>query len=125
MLGMARFGTRDVARAKAFYDAIAKALGARRVLDRKGVVGYTGREGGMFLVGKPIEGEASAGNGSQVGLLAPSRAAVDAAYARAIQLGGTCLGPPGPRGDPAIGRYAAYFRDPDGNKIMVFRVDPA
>lgn len=124
MLGMGRFGTRDVARAKAFYDEVAAALGAVRVLDRHGVVGYRGAEGGMFLVGKPIEGVASAGNGSQLGLLAPSRAAVDAAHAAAMAMGGTCLGPPGPRGDPAIGRYAAYFRDLDGNKIMVFRVDP-
>ena len=31
--------------------------------------------------------------------------------------GGTCEGPPGPRGE---GFYAGYFRDPDGNKLNAF-----
>ncbi len=53
---------------------------------------------------------------------APSRAVVDAVHARALELGGTCLGPPGPRGSAATGLYAAYFRDPDGNKVMVAKI---
>jgi catechol 2,3-dioxygenase-like lactoylglutathione lyase family enzyme len=52
---------------------------------------------------------------------APSRAVVDAAYARALELGGTCEGAPGPRGPAEMNFYAAYFRDPDGNKILVNR----
>jgi predicted lactoylglutathione lyase len=39
-------------------------------------------------------------------------------YARAIALGGSDEGPPGPRGDG--GFYVAYFRDPDGNKLNFF-----
>ncbi len=34
MLGMARYGTRDIVRAKAFYDGIAEVLGAKRAVDR-------------------------------------------------------------------------------------------
>jgi predicted lactoylglutathione lyase len=35
----------------------------------------------------------------------------------ALAQGGSCEGPPGTRGG---GFYAAYFRDPDGNKLNAF-----
>lgn len=124
MLTVTRFGTRDLERAKLFYDEIAALLGAKRVMERPEVVAYKGAEGGMFLVGRPFAGEATAGNGTQVGFNAPSRAAIDAAHAKALELGGKCEGPPGVRGPDPNGFYAAYFRDLDGNKIMVCRVGP-
>ena len=122
MLTGARFGTSDIKRAIAFYDAVAATLGATRTIDRPGMAGYRGAEGGMFLVGTPREGEASVGNGSQVMFAAPSRAAVDSAHAIALEMGGSCEGAPGPRGAAETNMYAAYFRDPDGNKVMVMRV---
>jgi catechol 2,3-dioxygenase-like lactoylglutathione lyase family enzyme len=126
MLTVGRFGTRDLPRATAFYDEIAALLGARRVIDRPEVVGYRGAEGGIFLIGVPFAGEASAGNGTQVGFAAPSRAAVDAIHAKALELGGSCEGPPGVRGPEGMSAfYATYFRDPDGNKLMVMRSGPA
>ncbi len=126
MLSVARYGTRDLARATAFYDAITAPLGASRVIDRADVVAYKGAEGGMFLIGIPHEGEASVGNGTQVGFAAPSRATVDAVYAKAMKLGGVCAGPPGLRGPEGIQAfYATYFRDPDGNKVMVMCSGPA
>lgn len=124
MLSVGRYGTRDLERARTFYDAIAALVGASRVFDRPDVAGYKGADGGMFLIGKPFAGEATVGNGSQMGMTAPSRAAVDAVHARAIELGGTCEGPPGIRGDDPNGFYGAYFRDLDGNKLVVFRVGP-
>ena len=56
MLSVARFGTRDLERAKAFYDEIAALLGAKLVMERPEVVSYKGPDGGMFLVGKPFRG---------------------------------------------------------------------
>jgi catechol 2,3-dioxygenase-like lactoylglutathione lyase family enzyme len=123
MLSVARYGTRDLAKAAAFYDEITALLGASRVIDREEVKAYKGPEGGMFLIGIPFAGEASNGNGTQVGFPAPSRAVVDAVHAKALELGGTCEGPPGVRGPEGIAAfYAAYFRDLDGNKVMVMRV---
>ena len=123
MLTVARYGTKDLVRAIEFYDAIAGILGAPRVMERDNLVAYKGADGGMFLIGLPFAGDASVGNGSQVGFAAPSREVVDAVYAKAIELGGSCEGPPGLRGpDGPQGFYAAYFRDRDGNKIMVMRV---
>ena len=122
MLTGARFGTRDIKRAIAFYDAVTAEIGAAKVIERHGMAGYRGADGGIFLVGTPREGEASFGNGSQVMWAAPSRAAVDNAHAKALELGGACEGAPGPRGAAETNLYAAYFRDPDGNKVMVMRV---
>lgn len=123
MLSVARYGTRDLPRATEFYDAIASLLGARRVIERDEVVAYKGADGGMFLIGIPFSGEANVGNGTQIGFAAPSRAVVDAVYAEAMELGGTCEGPPGVRGPEGVQAfYAAYFRDLDGNKVMVMRV---
>jgi catechol 2,3-dioxygenase-like lactoylglutathione lyase family enzyme len=124
MLTVGRFGTRDLARARAFYDPIAAMLGADVAFDRPDLVAYKGVEGGMFLVGTPLNGEATAGNGSQMGFQAASRAAVDAVHARALELGGSDEGAPGIRGDDPNGFYGAYFRDLDGNKITVFRFGP-
>ena len=63
--------------------------------------------------GKP----ATVGNGGMVALRAPSKAAVDALHAKALALGGTDEGAPGPRSDAF---YAGYFRDLDGNKLNAF-----
>ena len=124
MLTVARYGTRNLERAKAFYDAISPLLGATRVLDRPEVVGYRAAEGGMFVIGTPFEGEATVGNGTQMGFAASSRAVVDAVHAKALELGSKCEGPPGVRGPDPNGFYGAYFRDLDGNKLMVFRFGP-
>jgi catechol 2,3-dioxygenase-like lactoylglutathione lyase family enzyme len=125
MLTVARYGTRDLERARTFYDGITGLLGAQRVLDRPEVAGYKAADGGMFLIGMPFEGDASVGNGTQMGFAASCRAIVDAVHAKALELGGSCAGPPGVRGPDPDGFYGAYFRDPDGNKLLVFRLGPA
>jgi len=124
MLMTARYGTRDLARAVPFYDAIAGIVGAKRVVDRDEVKGYQGPSGSMFLIGLPFVGEACVGNGTQMVFAAPTRAAVDAVHATALALGGACEGPPGFRGPEEMGFYAAYFRDLDGNKLMVAKQGP-
>ena len=53
-----------------------------------------------------------------VALQAKDKEQVHKIYEIALAGGGTCEGEPGPRGDD--GFYAAYFRDPDGNKLNAF-----
>jgi predicted lactoylglutathione lyase len=60
---------------------------------------------------------ASQGNGWMVAFAAPSRAAVDEAYAAALAAGGTDEGAPGLRPQFAADYYGAYVRDPEGNKL--------
>lgn len=61
-----------------------------------------------------------------VAIVMDERAKVDAFYAKALELGGSCEGNPGLRsseGDNAF--YGAYFRDLDGNKFCVVRIGAA
>ena len=74
----------------------------------------------LLLIGAPYNGEAaSPGNGQMVALLAPTREAVDRAYAVALANGASCEGAPGLRVHYHPDYYGAYFRDADGNKIGV------
>jgi predicted lactoylglutathione lyase len=125
MLTVARYGAKDLARAKKFYDAIAAPLGAARVRESETALCYQGASGVMFVIGLPFAGEAAAGNGTQMGFAAENRALVDEIYAKALALGGTDEGPPGVRGPDPNGFYGAYFRDLDGNKIMVYHLPAA
>ncbi len=120
MIGYVTLGTNDLARAAAFYDAIAAEMGVGRMMDYPEYVAW-GVPGGAAGLGvtKPFDGQtASVGNGVMVALEAKDRAQVVAIHAIALANGGTCEGPPGPRGDS--GFYAAYFRDLDGNKLNAF-----
>ena len=80
----------------------------------------------LLLIGRPHDGQAATpGNGQMVALLAPTRAAVDAAHAAALAHGGVCAGAPGLRPHYHADYYGAYFRDPDGNKLAVCCHAPA
>lgn len=123
-------GTRNLTRAARFYDAAMATLG----LSRCDVSGEPGWEGWMgwgtyqqhgakelaLWVCAPFNGEpATAGNGTMVGLAAKSWAQVDAFHAAALSHGGTSEGAPGLRLHYQPDFYAAYVRDPDGNKLAV------
>jgi catechol 2,3-dioxygenase-like lactoylglutathione lyase family enzyme len=118
MLGYMTMGTNDITRAGAFYDKLASELGVSRMMqsDRFIAWGAPGKAG--FGVAKPYDGKpACVGNGCMAAFMAKDKAQVDRLYAIALANGGADEGPPGPRFD---GFYAAYFRDPDGNKCNAF-----
>ena len=119
MIGYVTLGTNDLARAAKFYDAIAAEMGVGRMMDFDTFIAW-GKPGGGAGIGltKPFDGNAaSVGNGVMVALEADSREQVERLYRIALENGGTDEGAPGPRGDSF---YAAYFRDPDGNKLNAF-----
>jgi catechol 2,3-dioxygenase-like lactoylglutathione lyase family enzyme len=122
MIGYITLGTQDLQRAAAFYDELLGLLGmTRQMAWPTGICWGRSKEDVMFAVCTPFNGEAaSAGNGTMVALMAPNEATIQAVHAKALALGGTCDGPPGPRGD---GFYAAYFRDLDGNKLNAFMMN--
>jgi catechol 2,3-dioxygenase-like lactoylglutathione lyase family enzyme len=117
-------GTRDLNRASAFYDTVLAPLGIERVASKyeNWAAWHRPGESAKFWVGRPFNGQpASCGNGSMTAFSAPSRAAVDAAYAAAIKAGASDEGPPGPRKHYAPDYYGAYVRDLDGNKLHFVR----
>jgi catechol 2,3-dioxygenase-like lactoylglutathione lyase family enzyme len=114
-------GANDIPEAKRFYDAAMGALGHPPGQDAGDSVVYFA-ETGILLVTKPYDkGTATFGNGVTIGLHAPGADAVDAFHAKGIEAGGSDAGPPGPR-DKIPNSYAAYLRDPTGNKIVAWCV---
>ena len=119
MIGYVTLGTNDLPRAAAFYDLLAAEMDTPRMMEFETFIAW-GKENGPagIALTKPHDGQAATvGNGVMVALEAKDKAQVDRLYAIALANGGTCEGPPGPRGD---GFYAGYFRDPDGNKLNAF-----
>ena len=118
-------GTQDLERATHFYDQVLAPLGYTRLLEVEGRIAGWGLGAPQFMVGYPRNGEpATASNGLTVGLAAPSRAAIDEFHRRALALGASDEGAPGPR-PVAPDAYAAYIRDPDGHKIAASCRTPA
>ncbi|ABC64473.1 VOC family protein [Erythrobacter litoralis] len=120
MIGYVTLGTNDLAKHAPFYDAIAKAMGVGRMMEFDSFIawGEMGGAPGVALT-KPFDGkEATVGNGTMVALQVAGPDKVKEIYDIALSHGGSDEGEPGPRGDD--GFYAAYFRDPQGNKLNAF-----
>ena len=113
-------GTGDLDKAGAFYDAIFGVMGVERLWESPQIVAWARqRTDAAFCVALPHdEKPASAGNGTMVAVRATDRAEVDAVHAKALALGAEDEGAPGPRGKS--GFYGGYFRDLDGNKLVVY-----
>lgn len=125
MIGYVTIGTNDLARAAAFYDVLLAEIGGKRMMGDDNFVAWSNGEGPGIGVTKPYDGKAaSVGNGVMVALRVKDNETVDRVYKKALELGGTCEGPAGPR-DGVPGFYAGYFRDLDGNKLNVFCMTPA
>ncbi|MCU0232729.1 MAG: VOC family protein [Thermoanaerobaculales bacterium] len=120
MIGYVTLGTNDLAAATTFYDQLLAVIGAKRLMElKRGYAWGTSPTAPALGVLTPFDGRpATVGNGVMVALYVDSRAKVDALHAKALELGGTDEGAPGPRGDS--GFYGGYFRDLDGNKLNAF-----
>ncbi len=126
MLGYVSLGTNDFARATAFYDKLLSLVGAKRVWEDESFIAWSNSAAGGLAIAKPFDGSpATVGNGVMAAIAAPDRATVDKIYAKAIELGAEDEGGPGLRGGADSTFYAAYFRDPDGNKLNAFYMGPA
>ena len=129
MLSHITIGTKDKARAEAFYTPLMAQLGLpRRDPAKTGpLVIFTPPHGGrpFFVIADPFDGGPQcAGNGNMVALLAPSRAVVDEIYTLACLNGARDEGAPGLRPQYHPNYYGAYFRDLDGNKVCIVCHDP-
>ena len=119
MIGYTCVGTNDLDKAVHFYSELLGLLGAKPFFKTDRGVGWgVAPDQPMFSVLKPFDGQtATVGNGCMVALSAADPEQVQALHAKALALGGTDEGAPGPRGEKF---YGAYFRDLDGNKLAAF-----
>ena len=119
MIGYVTLGTNRIDEAAKFYDDLFAVIGAGRIMESDRFIAWgTGMTSPAVSIAKPYDGKpATVGNGVMVALVMDSPEKVDAVYARALELGGTDEGAPGPRSKQF---YAGYFRDLDGNKLNAF-----
>jgi len=123
MLDHTGFVVTDLARARRFYDAIAKPLGLATI-DSGPNSFLLGRGPGQLpylWIGtlRPsywIDGSRAGINQMHVAFIAPSREAVEEFHRVALANGGRDYGKPGPRRG-ASDYYGAFALDPDGNNI--------
>lgn len=123
MLDHTGFVVTDLAKARRFYDAIAKPLGLMTADNFEGsfLLGKSPTEYPYLWIGTLIpsywvEGSKPGINQMHIAFAAASKQAVDEFYKAALEAGGNDNGPPGPR-EGVENYYGAFVLDPDGNNI--------
>jgi catechol 2,3-dioxygenase-like lactoylglutathione lyase family enzyme len=112
-------GVDDIKLAKEFYNPVFETIGISPLAEMDGLLAY-GVKTIQFLAMSPHDGNiSSSGNGTHIAFSAKTPDEVDRFYASSLSNGGTCAGEPGPRAYPHAEVYAAYVRDPFGNKLEV------
>lgn len=128
LIGYVTIGAINGKKSSAFYDAVFSAIGSERKFENGGWFGYGSAGPGKSFsdchtaVCPPFDGkEARAGNGIMIAYAGKSPDQVNAAHAAGLRHGGSDEGGPGfrPPGSDK-GFYAAYLRDPTGNKLCIF-----
>ncbi len=121
MIGYVTIGSNDLDAATKFYDALLGEVGAKQAFGMDRIKFWsTGPGHPMLAVCVPYDEEPQhQGNGNMVSIPGGSPEGVDKLYAKALELGATCDGPPGQR-MPIF--YGAYVRDLDGNKLCFFQM---
>jgi catechol 2,3-dioxygenase-like lactoylglutathione lyase family enzyme len=128
MYQYATLGSTDLARSRAFFAPVLGALGIEAFHDSEHGLAYA-KKGtklpSLWVIEPFAGGAATGGNGTMLAFDAASAAEVDAFHAAALANGGSDEGAPGYREHYAPFFYAAYVRDPFGNKLCAVFRDPA
>lgn len=122
-IGYQTLGAGDLKAAVVFYDALLATIGWAGFARYPGFAAYGpgGKDDGETLwLCTPFDGApASPGNGTMLAFAAETRAQVDAFHAAAMANGGEDEGAPALRPQYTPTWYAAYLRDPTGNKLAI------
>lgn len=119
MIDHVSINVRNLSASGAFYDAVLGTIGLARLVVKADTIGFGKTYPEFWLNARPGSAPAAADSGSHICLRAKSTGAVDAFYKAATGAGGSDDGPPGMRPEYNERYYAAFIRDPDGNRIEV------
>lgn len=112
---------KNLARARPFYDASMGARGSNKVYDRVDALGYGVRCNAAedFHTYLAVYSSPAAHTDSRRHwcFKASSRAQVEAFYQAGLTAGGADEGSPGLRSHYHVNYFAAFLKDPDGNRI--------
>jgi catechol 2,3-dioxygenase-like lactoylglutathione lyase family enzyme len=117
MLDHVSVGVGDLERAARFYEAALAPLGLVKLVVRPATVGFGKTYPEFWINFRPGMAAVTADSGTHICLRARAIADVDAFHAAALAAGGESDGAPGRRPHDRVAYYAAFVRDPDGNRI--------
>jgi catechol 2,3-dioxygenase-like lactoylglutathione lyase family enzyme len=120
MIDHVSIGVRDIAKAKAFYDAALKPIGYSCLSSSEASLGY-GKEHVAFWIStseSPVPPHPN--SGLHFCFTAPTQKSVDAFHQAAVRHGGRDNGKPGLRADYGANYYAAFVVDPDGYRLEAY-----
>jgi catechol 2,3-dioxygenase-like lactoylglutathione lyase family enzyme len=117
MIDHVSIAVRDLHLSTGFYEAVLGTLGILKLEVRPATVGF-GKKYPEFWINLRANTPSLPENfGAHVCFRARSTDLIDAFHAAALAAGGTSDGAPGLRPRHGEGYYAAFIRDPDGNRI--------
>jgi catechol 2,3-dioxygenase-like lactoylglutathione lyase family enzyme len=112
-------GVSDLVRSIAFYDAVFEPLGISRLWSATDAAGYgyPGADEPFAIKSGTAEELAGRNARAHVAFIAATRQAITTFHTRALEHGGTDEGGPGLHPEYGPGYFAAFVRDPDGNRL--------
>jgi catechol 2,3-dioxygenase-like lactoylglutathione lyase family enzyme len=117
MIDHVSIAVRDLDACGRFYETVLAAIGYTKLVVRPTTIGFGKKYPDFWLNERRAMTPVDADSGTHVCLRAPSVEAVQSFHAAAMAGGGASDGTPGPRPEYTAGYYAAFVRDPEGNKI--------
>ena len=117
MIDHVSVAVRDLGAATHFYEAVLGTLGILKLDARPATVGFGKKYPEFWINLRADMTPTAATSGAHVCFRASSAELVDAFHAAALNAGGASDGQPGLRPQHGEGYYAAFIRDPDGNRI--------
>jgi catechol 2,3-dioxygenase-like lactoylglutathione lyase family enzyme len=116
MIDHVSISVRDLKAGSRFYEAALAPLGYLRLREQDGTVGFGKQYPELWLNPRP-KMHPDPETGAHICFRARDIASVDAFHAAALAAGGRSDGAPGMRSHYHETYYAAFIRDPDGNRI--------
>jgi catechol 2,3-dioxygenase-like lactoylglutathione lyase family enzyme len=118
MIDHVSIAVRDLKAGERFYSALLAALGMSKLREwPDAAIGYGKKYPEFWIISRKDMAPIAADSGVHICLRASDAAAVDAFHSAALAAGGTSDGAPGMRAQYHENYYAAFIRDPDGNRI--------
>ena len=118
MIDHISLAVRDLKKVEPFYTALLAPLGMTKLREwPDAAIGYGKKYAEFWINRRDAMDRVAEDSGVHICLRAPDSAAVDAFHAAALKGGGTSDGAPGLRTHYHGNYYAAFIRDPDGNRV--------
>ena len=116
--GHVSIAVRDLHKAEKFYTALLMPLGMRKLREwPNAAIGFGKKYPEFWINRREAMQPTGKDNGAHICLRATDGRAVEDFHAAALKSGGDSDGAPGLRAHYHSSYYAAFIRDPDGNRI--------